>query len=159
MQRFGPSCRVSVRSRRCCAAPALAVRGPLPRGGKTGLAHTLAMLAVAASTDACGRQMPGAQMRRWPREIYADHRGRTRRAESLRPFSGYAVRRLAPRASAVQHRHGAPPTSQSTPLQAPPLDRLPVLIMFSTLHGVWWTDARCGSPCQLPKIPAYSAVV
>ena len=78
------------------AAPALAGCVPLPRGGKTVSARTLASLDVAASRDACGRQLPGALMRRWSRGIYADHIDRTRRAESLRPFSGCAVRRLAP---------------------------------------------------------------
>jgi hypothetical protein len=36
--------------------------------------------------------MSGALMRRWPFGIYADHMERTRREESLRPFSGCAVR-------------------------------------------------------------------
>jgi hypothetical protein len=31
-------------------------------------------------------------MRRWFLEIYADHTDRTRRVESLRPFSGFALR-------------------------------------------------------------------
>jgi hypothetical protein len=64
-------------------------------------------VAAAASRDACERQMSGAQMRRWSRGSYADHTGRTRREESLRPLSGFALRRLAPRAPAGQHRHPA----------------------------------------------------
>jgi len=48
--------------------------------------------------------MPGALMRRWSLEVYADHTGGTRGEESLRPFSGFAARRLAPTASAVQGR-------------------------------------------------------
>jgi hypothetical protein len=35
--------------------------------------------------------MSGALMRRWLLGIYADHTGRTRREESLRPFSGCAA--------------------------------------------------------------------
>ena len=68
--------------------PASAVR-------KTVAAHTLAPLAPAASTDARGRQMSGAQMRRWWSGIYADHRDRTRREESPRRFSRSAALRLS----------------------------------------------------------------
>jgi hypothetical protein len=74
------------------AAAALPVRGPLPRGGKTVSARTLAPLAAATSTDAVGRHMPGAPMRQWSRGIYTDHRDRTRREASRRPFSGCAAR-------------------------------------------------------------------
>ena len=56
-----------------CAVPALVGRVPLLRGGKTVSAHTLASLALAASRDACGRQLPGALMRRWSRGIYGSH--------------------------------------------------------------------------------------
>ena len=93
--------------------PASAVR-------KTVAAHTLAPLDSAASTDARGRQMSGAQMRRWWRGIYADHRDRTRREESPRRFSrSAALRRSGGRsadsaargplqtAAAAQHRHVA----------------------------------------------------
>ena len=83
----GVSC---VRRGRGIAAPALAVRGPLPQGGKTVSAHLLAALAAAASTDACGRQTPGALMRPWSRGIYADDSDRTRREELRRRFSGGA---------------------------------------------------------------------
>ena len=91
---------------------------PAPRGGKTVSARTLAALAVAASRDARVRHMPGAQMRRWWRGIYADHRDRTRRAESPRRFScfgkrrwhsttrGSAARGPLQTGAAAQHRHG-----------------------------------------------------
>ena len=75
-----------------CAGPGLAGRGPLPRGGKTVSARTLAPLDHAASTDAVGRHLPGALMRRWWRGIYANHTGGTRREESRRRFSGCAAR-------------------------------------------------------------------
>ena len=89
--------------RRCCPAA-----GPLPHAGKRSrlvlsLPPSLKLrrtrrslggggpLGAAASRDACGRHMPGAPMRRWSREIYADHMGGTRREESPRPFSGSAA--------------------------------------------------------------------
>ena len=56
--------RKSEPARPPCAGPALAGRGPLPRGGKTVSAQTLAPLGPAASTDAGGRHPPGALMRR-----------------------------------------------------------------------------------------------
>ena len=47
------------------AAAALAVRGRLPRSGKPSRLIPSLTLAPAASRDARGRQMSGAQMRRW----------------------------------------------------------------------------------------------
>ena len=75
------------------AAPALAVRDRLPRSGKPSRLIPSLTLAPAASTDARGRQMSGAQMRRWWCGIYADHRDRTRREESPRRLPRSAVLR------------------------------------------------------------------
>jgi len=61
---------------------------------KTVAARTLAALASAASTrDARGRQMSGAQMRRWWRGIYADHTDRTRLRGIAAP--GFPLRRAS----------------------------------------------------------------
>jgi len=90
----------------------------LPKGGKPSRLIPSLTLAPAASTDARGRQMSGAQMRRWSCRIYADHRDRTRRAESPRRFSCFGERRCHPTTRdsaargplqtgpAAQHRHG-----------------------------------------------------
>jgi hypothetical protein len=92
---------------RACAAPALAGRVPLPRGGKPVSAHTLASLDVAASKGCRWATDARRNHCRWWRGSYADHTGRTRRAESRRPVSGCAVRRLAPRDAAAQRRRRA----------------------------------------------------
>ena len=66
----GQVSRKAVHIARLCAAlkraaAALAVHGRLPRSGKPSRLIPSLTLAPAASTDARGRQMPGAQMRRW----------------------------------------------------------------------------------------------
>jgi hypothetical protein len=78
---------IHVRPTPCEPLPLLRSAGtvrprPAARAGKSASARTLAALDAAASTDAFGRHMSGALMRRWLFGIYADHMGRTRRDES-----------------------------------------------------------------------------
>jgi hypothetical protein len=62
-------------------------------------------------------------MRRWALEIYADHTDRTRREESLRPVSGFAVPSPRYRASAAQHRHCAGGSVRVNTLTALPFNQ------------------------------------
>src|SRR5262245_8523950 len=94
--------------------PASAVR-------KIVAAHTLATLDAAASRDALGRQMSGGIIAGGDLGIYADHRARTRREESPRRFSCFAVRGPLQTAAAVQHRHvaGGQRRAKSTNVKSP----------------------------------------
>jgi len=91
---------------RARAAPALAVRGRLPRSGKSSpLIPSLRSLPRRVRmrlSDRCQAELlPVAFC------VYADHRDRTRREESPRRFSCFAARGPLQTAAAVQHRHGA----------------------------------------------------
>ena len=88
---------------------------PASAGRKTVAARTLAALAVAASRDALGRQMPGALMRRWSRGIYADHRDRTRRGNRRAgfpaPMSFAGTRRSETPPCVARSRRARPPST------------------------------------------------
>jgi hypothetical protein len=61
------------RFRGCRHSAGLVRPRPASASRKTACAHTLAPLAAAASTDACGRHMPSALMRRWWSARHGSH--------------------------------------------------------------------------------------